>query len=84
MLVQVLTDEACALTGMFAIRACRKMATEKNFLEAVNKVIKAHMKFSATSRYMTYNLQLTTKHSHLNTHVHTMFKLISILVAQIN
>jgi ATP-dependent 26S proteasome regulatory subunit len=31
-----------------------KMATEKDFLEAVNKVIKAYAKFSSTPRYMTY------------------------------
>jgi 26S proteasome regulatory subunit T1 len=36
---------------MFAIRARRKMATEKDFLEAVNKVIKAYAKFSSTPRY---------------------------------
>ncbi|KAI8739977.1 PRS7 protein, partial [Biomphalaria glabrata] len=39
--------------GMFAIRAYRKMATEKDFLEAVNKVIKAYAKSSATPCYMT-------------------------------
>ncbi|KOB68406.1 26S protease regulatory subunit rpt1 [Operophtera brumata] len=32
-----------------------KVATEKDFLEAVNKVIKSYAKFSATPRYMTYN-----------------------------
>ena len=32
-----------------------QVATEKDFLEAVNKVIKAYAKFSATPRYMTYN-----------------------------
>ncbi|KAJ8319921.1 hypothetical protein KUTeg_001508 [Tegillarca granosa] len=45
----------CTEAGMFAIRARRKLATEKDFLEAVNKVIKAYAKFSATPRYMTYN-----------------------------
>ncbi|PAA51172.1 hypothetical protein BOX15_Mlig013446g5, partial [Macrostomum lignano] len=45
----------CTEAGMFAIRARRKMATEKDFLEAVNKVIKAYAKFSATPKYMTYN-----------------------------
>ena len=45
----------CTEAGMFAIRARRKVATEKDFLEAVNKVIKAYAKFSATPRYMTYN-----------------------------
>ncbi|KAK2718724.1 26S proteasome regulatory subunit 7 [Artemia franciscana] len=45
----------CTEAGMFAIRARRKVATEKDFLEAVNKVIKAYAKFSATPKYMTYN-----------------------------
>lgn len=45
----------CTEAGMFAIRARRKMATEKDFLDAVSKVIKAYAKFSATPRYMTYN-----------------------------
>ncbi|KAK2100936.1 26S protease regulatory subunit 7 [Saguinus oedipus] len=45
----------CTEAGMFAIRARRKIATEKDFLEAVNKVIKSYDKFSATPRYMTYN-----------------------------
>jgi len=45
----------CTEAGMFAIRARRKVATEKDFLEAINKVIKAYAKFSATPRYMTYN-----------------------------
>jgi hypothetical protein len=29
--------------------------TEKDFLEAINKVIKAYAKFSATPKYMVYN-----------------------------
>lgn len=45
----------CTEAGMFAIRARRKVASEKDFLEAVNKVIKSYAKFSATPRYMTYN-----------------------------
>ncbi|CAH8452415.1 unnamed protein product [Schistosoma rodhaini] len=45
----------CTEAGMYAIRSRRKMATEKDFLEAVNKVIKSYAKFSATPRYMTYN-----------------------------
>jgi len=45
----------CTEAGMFAIRARRKVATEKDFLESVNKVIKAYAKFSSTPRYMTYN-----------------------------
>jgi 26S proteasome regulatory subunit T1 len=45
----------CTEAGMFAIRARRKIATEKDFIEAINKVIKAYAKFSSTPRYMTYN-----------------------------
>lgn len=37
--------------GMFAIRARRKMATEKDFLEAVDKVVRQGSKFSSTSLY---------------------------------
>ena len=42
-------------TGMFAIRARRKVANEKDFLAAVEKVIKGNLKFSSTARYMQYN-----------------------------
>ncbi|KAI9298094.1 26S protease regulatory subunit 7 [Neoconidiobolus thromboides FSU 785] len=45
----------CTEAGMFAIRARRKVATEKDFLDAVNKVIKSYAKFSSTPKYMTYN-----------------------------
>merc|ERR1719264_215922 len=45
----------CTEAGMFAIRARRKVATEKDFLDAVHKVIKSYAKFSATPKYMTYN-----------------------------
>ncbi|OZC07108.1 hypothetical protein X798_05913 [Onchocerca flexuosa] len=45
----------CTEAGMFAIRARRKLATEKDFLEAVNKVVKGYAKFSATPRYLTHN-----------------------------
>lgn len=45
----------CTEAGMYAIRARRKVATEKDFLDAINKVIKGFAKFSSTSRYMTYN-----------------------------
>lgn len=45
----------CTEAGMFAIRARRKIATEKDFLEAVNKVIKSYAKFSATPCHMTYD-----------------------------
>jgi 26S proteasome regulatory subunit T1 len=40
---------------MFAIRARRKTVNEKDFLEAVNKVIKGQLKFSSTAKYMVYN-----------------------------
>lgn len=42
----------CTEAGMFAIRSRRKVATEKDFLEAVNKVIKGYQKFSATPKYL--------------------------------
>lgn len=45
----------CTEAGMFAIRSRRKMATEQDFLEAVNKVLKNYAKFSSTAKYMAYN-----------------------------
>jgi 26S proteasome regulatory subunit T1 len=45
----------CTEAGMFAIRARRKAVTEKDFLEALQKVIKGYSKFSATPKYMVYN-----------------------------
>ncbi|EEQ39249.1 putative 26S proteasome regulatory subunit [Clavispora lusitaniae] len=45
----------CTEAGMFAIRARRKVASEKDFLQAVDKVIKGNLKFSSTSQYMQYN-----------------------------
>ncbi|KAJ1557349.1 26S proteasome regulatory subunit 7 [Nowakowskiella sp. JEL0078] len=42
----------CTEAGMFAIRARRKVATEKDFLESVNKVIKGYAKFSSTPKYL--------------------------------
>ena len=45
----------CTEAGMYAIRARRKTVTEKDFLDAVNKVIKGYQKFSATPKYMAYN-----------------------------
>ncbi|CAO1631273.1 unnamed protein product [Sympodiomycopsis kandeliae] len=41
--------------GMFAIRRRSKLCTEKDFLQAVDKVIKAGSKFSSTSLYAQYN-----------------------------
>jgi 26S proteasome regulatory subunit T1 len=40
---------------MYAIRARRKTVTEKDFLEAVNKVIKGYKKFSATPKCVCIN-----------------------------
>ncbi|BGP05861.1 26S proteasome regulatory subunit 7 [Rhodotorula toruloides] len=40
--------------GMFAIRQRRKIATEKDFLDAVEKVIRSGQKFSSTSLYANY------------------------------
>ncbi|GFZ11642.1 regulatory particle triple-A 1A [Actinidia rufa] len=45
----------CTEAGMYAIRARRKTVTEKDFLDAVNKVIKGYQKFSATPKYMVCN-----------------------------
>ncbi|OQR67942.1 26S protease regulatory subunit 7-like [Tropilaelaps mercedesae] len=45
----------CTEAGMFAIRARRKLATEKDFLRAINKVINTYAKFSATPKYMIHN-----------------------------
>ncbi|CAD8145776.1 unnamed protein product [Paramecium octaurelia] len=45
----------CTEAGMFAIRARRKAISEKDLLEAIEKVIKGYQKFSATQKYMVYN-----------------------------
>jgi 26S proteasome regulatory subunit T1 len=45
----------CTEAGMFAIRGRRKTINEKDFLEAIQKVIKSYKKFSATPKYMVYN-----------------------------
>ncbi|RVD93024.1 26s proteasome regulatory subunit 7 [Tubulinosema ratisbonensis] len=45
----------CTEAGMFAIRERRKIATEADFLKAVEKVVKGYAKFSATPKYLTYN-----------------------------
>ncbi|KAL8092160.1 hypothetical protein AgCh_034454 [Apium graveolens] len=44
----------CTAAGMYAIRARRKTVTEKDFLDAVNKVIKGYQKFSATTKATAY------------------------------
>ena len=45
----------CTEAGMFAIRDRRKVVTEKDFIDSVNKVIKGYAKFSSTAKYMVYN-----------------------------
>merc|ERR1712178_376676 len=45
----------CTEAGMFAIRARRKLVTERDMLDAINKVIKSYAKFSSTPKYMVYN-----------------------------
>lgn len=40
---------------LFFVVILSQVATEKDFLDAINKVIKAYAKFSSTPRYMTYN-----------------------------
>ena len=42
----------CTEAGMFAIRARRKTIAEKDFLEAITKVIKGLKKFSSTAKYL--------------------------------
>eukprot|EP00697_Spironema_sp_BW2_P011785 gnl/Spiro4/27632_TR13760_c0_g1_i1.p1 gnl/Spiro4/27632_TR13760_c0_g1~~gnl/Spiro4/27632_TR13760_c0_g1_i1.p1 ORF type:complete len:426 (+),score=144.16 gnl/Spiro4/27632_TR13760_c0_g1_i1:102-1379(+) len=45
----------CCEAGMYAIRQRRKTVSEKDMLDAINKVIKAYAKFSSTPKYMVYN-----------------------------
>jgi len=45
----------CTEAGMFAIRARRKTVTEKDFLQAIDKVVKGYAKFSYVSKYMIFN-----------------------------
>jgi len=40
---------------MYAIRARRKSISERDFLDAINKVIKSYKKFSSTPKYAVYN-----------------------------
>ena len=42
----------CTEAGMYCIRARRKAVNEKDFLEAITKVIKGHKKFSSTAKYL--------------------------------
>jgi len=71
----------CTEAGMFAIRARRKVITEKDFLESIQKVIKGYQKFSATPKYMVRTLLLSSSLSKL--HVATAI-LISPLFATIH
>ena len=48
----------CTEAGMFAIRGRRKAITEKDLIQAIDKVIKGYKKFSATGKYMVYNWEL--------------------------
>ena len=45
----------CTEAGMFAIRSRRTTVSEKDFLDAVRKVVKGYKKFSSTPKYMVYN-----------------------------
>jgi len=45
----------CTEAGMFAIRSRRKFISEKDLMDAIDKVIKGYSKFSATQKYMVYN-----------------------------
>jgi 26S proteasome regulatory subunit T1 len=45
----------CTEAGMFAIRARRKAISEKDLLDAIDKVIKGYAKFSSTHKYLVYN-----------------------------
>lgn len=67
----------CTEAGMFAIRARRKVATEKDFLESVNKVIKGYQKFSSTPKVKSIYSTMLVFHSHLLIFFH--FALFSIL-----
>jgi 26S proteasome regulatory subunit T1 len=45
----------CTEAGMFAIRARKRVASEKDFLDSVEKVIRQGSKFSSTAAYAQYN-----------------------------
>lgn len=45
----------CTEAGMFAIRRKNRFVEEKDFLKAINKVVKEYARFNATPRYLTYN-----------------------------
>ena len=46
----------CTEAGMFAIRSRRKVANEKDFLDAVDKVIRQGSKFSGTGEFPSHAL----------------------------
>lgn len=45
----------CTEAGMFAVRSRRKVVTERDFLQAIEKVVKGYQKFSSTAKYMAFN-----------------------------
>ena len=45
----------CREAGMFAIRSRRKTVSERDFLDAVDKVIRGYKRFSAVAKYQSYN-----------------------------
>lgn len=45
----------CREAGMFAIRSRRRIVSERDFLEAVEKVIQGYKKFSAVAKYEALN-----------------------------
>ncbi len=45
----------CIEAGMYAIRERRKIITEKDLLESIEKVIKGYSKFSANKKYVIHN-----------------------------
>ena len=47
--------------GMFAIRARRKVATERDFLDAVEKVVRQGTKFSSTYVFDSVSTDYFTK-----------------------
>lgn len=55
---------------MFAIRARRKVATERDFLDAVEKVVRQGTKFSSTYVYILYWFYVTL--SRLNLFLNTV------------
>lgn len=49
----------CTEAGMFAIRSRRKVANEKDFLDAVDKVIRQGSKFSSTGTFPSHAVILS-------------------------